>query len=478
VAALAFLLRASSAQTDSPPNGHPARLIAAGLVVFALPWTTLPLRVALLAHRTPHGPNIIVISADTLRVDQVGCFGQTDDLTPNLDRFAQDAVRFTQAVSSSSWTLPAHATLFTGLRPSRTETWTAFSPVPWRFDTLAEILREAGYHTVAFTGGGVMGRFFRFDQGFDLYWTVPASQGISFNPRESRTITRQAMHWLSKQDGRPFFLFLHTYQTHCPYWKQEGPGPAEAVYCPCTRNQPERQRPECLATYQGNVRFLDDQLGVFFQNLKDRGLYDDAMIVFMSDHGESFLQDQRPIVEHAFLLTEELIHVPLMVKLPRNRQAGAVRDVQVRMMDIFPTVLEIAGLAARRVDGVTLTPVIDGGEQGHRQAVAEFQPMVLAEGTPIQHAMNVPRLALRQPDHKLVRQFAPDKTEFFDLRADPHELADLLANAAWKPTPAYERMQAALTLFDFVPLPSPSAGAGQTLTREAEEQLKGLGYLH
>ncbi|HPM76854.1 MAG TPA: sulfatase [bacterium] len=371
-------------------------------------------------HGKPTGaPNVILISIDTLRADHLSCYGHPQNLTPNIDAFAREGVTFANTIAQSSWTLPSHASMLTGYLPSSIGVFHESFPLRESVTTLAELLREQGYATVSFNGGVLLDAHFGFAQGFDRYWSFDGNNNPN-NPNSMNdlaSILNKTRRNLPTLKGKKFFLFFHTYQLHDPY--NFHPGISEPGAAKCSDS--EQNIPECLLAYEGEVRYVDRQMGTLFQLLRENGLLDNSLIIFTSDHGESFLRDKHHHTGHAIYLYDELIKVPLIVRFPGGEHAGRAIGAQVRLLDLVPTILDF--VQARRFpgEGKSLLPLIAGTETKDRHSLSEYYK------NPHLKIKNLTRFSLRTPEAKLIVNQRRTENEFFDLQRDPGELDNLLA---------------------------------------------------
>ncbi|HEX3035185.1 MAG TPA: sulfatase, partial [Thermodesulfobacteriota bacterium] len=244
----------------------------------------------------PERPNVILISIDTLRADHLSCYGYSRNTSPNIDRFAKDSVLFKNTIAQAPWTLPSHMSLFTSLYPSSHGVILKDRRLDNKHLTIAEILQNAGYETVAFTDDGYLSRKFGY-QGFDDFddtsYYFHGSGGVE-------TIYKKAVNWLRDSHPKPFFLFLHTYEVHAPF----DPPPDYDIYSDKnykgivevfgkSNDYYERIKPQMtlkdyhyvIDKYDGGIYYTDHFLGKLFKELKDLGLYDKSIIVITSDHG-------------------------------------------------------------------------------------------------------------------------------------------------------------------------------------------------
>lgn len=421
----------------------------------------------------PHPP-VILISLDTTRADRLGCYGAPRATSPNIDRLAAEATVYTRAVSTSSWTLPAHASLFTGkLTTSHgahydpagpldlasvieaPAEWRAYRarPLPESERTLAELLRDAGYATAGFAAGPWLKRPFGLAQGFETW----DDSGIdSANGRRADRLTDAALLWLARAGERPLFLFLNYFDPHGPYVAPEPYGRAFlASGAPLSDGVPQGE--ELRARYDGEILFMDHHLGRLLEELKRNGLYDSALIVVTADHGE--LLDEQGRIGHGQSLTEPELRIPLLVKRPRGEAAPARSDAPVQLIDVLPLILERLGLPA--------PPGIQGGVPpvvGH-PIVAEVYPLeaLSADG----HWR-----ALYEGRRKFLWS-SLGRHALFDLERDPGETRNLVAGERER----FDRTAGLLARYlDSLPRPG-DAGPARALDPQTQEALRSLGYV-
>ena len=297
-------------------------------------------------------PNIVLITVDTTRADRMGFLGNTHGLTPNLDVLARQGVVFERAYSQAPLTPVSHATIFTGTYP-QFHTVTDFGhPLPTLLPSLPEILQKSGYHTAAFIGSLILDPKASmapgFDRGFDFF---DAGFHVKRSPDDSRydsierragDVVSHATKWLNQNRESPFFIWVHLYDPHAPY---DPPSPYDKRF-----SDP----------YDGEVAYADASLGKLFEYLRQRGLYDRALIVVMSDHGESLGAHGESM--HGIFLYDETIHVPLLFKLPGELLAHRRVSTRVRLVDVAPTLLSMLSLPLPPTfQGESLVPLMKGG---------------------------------------------------------------------------------------------------------------------
>lgn len=319
------------------------------------------------------GPNVIVISLDTVRADHLSVYGYHRSTTPNLERFGEEGVVFEHAFTQTPWTVPSHMSVFTSLYPS-VHSITHLTPQSDMSPMLPEILRDAGYSTGAFVAP-VLSEDYGFAKGFDHYLRTD-------RVRPAEILVDRALEWLAVDPhepavrDQPFFLFLHLFDAHHPY---EPPWPFDTAYVKdyrpnlreLSRTHPYTQEKdltaeelaEVVALYDGEIAYADFAMGRFFDALRELGLYDNSLIVVFGDHGEGFLE--HGLMNHGNSVYEELIRVPLLVKLPGARSVERRIEGPVQLIDIAPTILHELGLgSATAMQGTSLfEPVLRDGSR-------------------------------------------------------------------------------------------------------------------
>ncbi len=375
-------------------------------------------------------PNVILISVDTLRADRLGSYGSTDGATPVMDLLAQKGVRFSNYRTSSPWTLPAHASLFTGLYP--TEHRAVDDGVKIKNDAkmLTERFKEAGYATGAVVTHYYVGSDYGFQKGFD-----------DFIPRENATadvVADQAVSWVKQHQGNSFFLFLHFFDPHTPY---EPPPTLRAKRIPQTgfpvigdtkdvldvvherygENNPLMV--EALnSLYLGEIENVDRALGRFLGFLKSLDMKN-TIIVLTSDHGEEFMEHR--LMEHGFTLYEQQLRVPLIIYWPEKFKGPKVVDTPASIIDIHPTLLDLTELEpTQNLAGKSLAPLLTG--QNLQESLADR--VLIAETS----RQGPDRVCLITDNKKYI--YSPTfrlsgrviQRELYDLQADPEEKNNLL----------------------------------------------------
>jgi arylsulfatase A-like enzyme/Tfp pilus assembly protein PilF len=321
-------------------------------------------------------PNILLITLDTTRADRMGFLGSKRGLTPNLDALASQSAIFTHAYSQAPLTPTSHATILTGTYPQFHQVNDFRVPLAKDLPYAPDILHARGYRTAAFVGSVVLDPATSyapgFERGFDTYNAGFEPEAIRqkgrFETIERRgdEVVARALAWLTKHPKGPFFMWVHLYDAHDPY---DPPEPYKSRYA----SEP----------YDGEIAYEDAVVGKLFRQLKARSLYNGAVIAVMSDHGESLGAHGEDT--HGIFLYDETIQVPLLIKLPRRnmaekpatKQIGKQIDNKVELVDVMPTLLQVAGIAVpTEVQGqslmglMTQTPGVQAGAETNADAEA------------------------------------------------------------------------------------------------------------
>jgi arylsulfatase A-like enzyme len=362
----------------------------------------------------PARPNVLIYLVDCLRADHVGAYGYPRPTTPAIDQLARDGVVFETAQACASWTKPAVGCLFTGLYPVFHGARTVDDALDPGAPTLAEAFRAAGYATAAWIANpfvsapafGLTRGFHRVVQAVDK----PAAVNINDLPADAALITRRVLPWLAANGDRRFFAFLHSLDLHAQYRRRP---PFDRVFLSRDRKRDARQ----VDLYDNELAANDHEIGLLLGALKRLRLYDRTLIVVTADHGEEF--GEHGFTRHGHTLHQGLLHVPLVLKLPRSAQAGRRVAPVVSAVDLAPTLLELAGLPpAQGLQGESLVPLLEGRTLAERAVFAE------------QLSPRESLYAGRRGRFKYVQQFLPEPGEaLHDLAGDPGETRNIVADA-------------------------------------------------
>src|SRR5713101_1967337 len=418
-------------------------ILLSGLVAAA------PLGAESRAQKMPH-PDVFLVTIDTLRADHVHCYGYEPIQTPALDSLAKDGIRFARAFTPSPITNTSHTSILTGLLPS-THGVTDFAiPLIAAHATLAELLKKNGYRTAAFIGAVILDSKTLapgLDRGFDFYDNFPQHSHSKSRwgrvERRGMEVVQHAETWLTAHPAGPHFVWVHLYDPHDPY---EPPPPYSETY---------KDR-----LYDGEIAYADSALGHFLAYLKKQGWYEDSLIVVVGDHGEGLGEHHEDT--HGIFLYDSTTHVPLLVKLPEEREAGRTVEAQVRTTDIMPSILELLGVPApASLDGESLGPFLAGTGAAPRTVFGETEYPLLFGWAPLR--------SVRKEGLKFIE--AP-KPELYDLKADAGELRNNYV--PWDPR--VQKLRKILAELS-AKSPAPAKTSPATVSAGTIDELHALGYL-
>jgi choline-sulfatase len=402
-----------------------------------------------MAHAAPPGrPNIILITLDTTRADRMGFLGSTRGLTPNLDAFARQSVIFTRAYSQEPLTTPSHASILSGTYPQFNHVSDLGAMLEKDVPFLPAILRANGYRTAAFVGSSILDPAAAapgFDRGFQVYDAkfhkrARGEDRYQSIERRADDVVQRALAWASRTPG-PLFLWIHVYDAHDPY---DPPEPFKARF----RSAP----------YDGEIAYVDSVMGKLFSALQAKGISQNAVIAIMADHGEAFGEHGEE--RHGMFLYDETIHVPLLIKFPKDRLAGSKVGGKVRLVDVAPTLLQEAGVKPpAAMQGQALQDMVKSPAE--RAAYAETSYPTRAFGWSGLHS-------LRSGKYLYIQ--AP-KRELYDESADPGAEKNMVASSSAVADTLSSQLKE-------LQLKTTRASNGKASIDPAQaEQLRALGYL-
>ncbi|MFH1842114.1 MAG: sulfatase [bacterium] len=473
----------------------PKQIWTAGLLVVlvlgvALAWlvrSNRPADEATAETETPR-PSVLIFGLDTWRGDYLHFAGMEWLQTPNIDALARDGVYFSRCLATAPWTGPSFASLFTGLLPYRHGFYQRTRGGLWPdIRTLAEMLSAAGYATGAYVTISFLTGSFGMDRGFQVGDRF-VDNGLG---EAAKQVTGMGQRFVQNFREVPFFLMLHYYDIHSPY---SSPAPFDEMYYDGDARGPGEPLTEFLASdrnallkgfteiytwldgitdpdyprqqYAAGVTHADSHVGHVIGHLKQLGLYDDMLILLTSDHGEH-LGEHDLYYAHS-MPYQEVLHVPLLIKLPGNRFAGTRQEEWVSIMDILPTVLEVANLPVPEgLDGRGLLEQMAG--RSSRQS-----SLLVAEHGPDETRYSK---TIVDPPWKLVwlRENDQDHRELYNLTRDPGETDNVAADYP----DIVDRLEARLwELFDREnPLTDRGLDQPERLSEEERQRLRALGYI-
>lgn len=418
----------------------------------------------------PLRPNVIIVSIDTLRADHLSSYGYARPTSPTIDALGASGVRFANAMAEAPWTLPSHMTLMSGLHPRSHGTTRFGRRLPNEIPTLAETLQRAGYRTFAYTTGGLLGSTYGFGRGFDTYYE---------KLRPLRGLVARAIAEIEglAPDER-YFLFLQTFEVHCPYqanarFTQEfvSAPPADHIDTAgkCSKDYlemgiSEGQTRFLAEMYDAGIRQANGPLNELVGFLLARRAFRETIFILLSDHGEEF--GEHGSLGHGHSLYEEALRIPLLIMAPGL--TPRVVEERVGLVDVMPTVLDLLSIPPPAMQGRSLVSLLRGelDAEEERGGGASARPH-FAETT----SNRVHLRSVLAENWKLILDVNTDEVELFDLARDPGEQSNVAAASPERARTLRQRLDAH---FDsLTPPPEIPTRPGP----ENLEQLRALGYI-
>jgi arylsulfatase A-like enzyme len=472
-------------------------------------------------------PNVVLIVVDTLRRDRVSAFGYERETTPVIDALADEGALFENFTSTETWTLPAHASLFTGLYPREHQAHIDHTYLDGKYETLAEVLRAAGFLTAGYSANPWLSRVSGLDQGFQelRYLGVETSTGFLFlkafearlteSDLGARAVTDAALRFITDAESRrrPFFLFANYMEAHEPYGSFPEPFFSAFLREPLPRDIGQRWvrdtiRFQCLscssdprveaegltcrddrwrvtpsrleasvALYDAGVRYVDGQIGRIRDALRELAILDDTIFIVTSDHGESL--GERGQMGHGAFLYQSVLAIPLVVRYPPLFPAGSRRAEPASLVDILPTLREALSLPpSSSISGRSLLSSESAARVG---AFAEYIPYASERVSKATsrfldcdfHAVGRGSVSLQVGSAKLI-QYSDGTRELYDLDASPREETNLVGRR-----PEIEsRLAKALDAIAESKATATTAVPAPELDEDTLRALKALGYVH
>ncbi|HEX3532214.1 MAG TPA: sulfatase-like hydrolase/transferase [Thermoanaerobaculia bacterium] len=418
--------------------------VAAALVLLA----AFNAGAAAVEHRAPQSRlNVLLITIDTLRADHLSAYGYPRSTSPNIDRLAREGVLFHRAISQWPKTSPSFASMMSSTYGHTNGLIrTTAQRMPDRFLMLAELLKAGGYSTRAAVANPNLGRLFNFDQGFETYlepWREADER------RRSDLVTREGLDLLRQgaDEKRPFFVWLHYFDPHARYQPSK---PYDGMFVndahfdaswrmplqqeqrkdiggiPTTASLGNENRiAYYVAQYDAEIREVDQQVGILLQALEKQGLARNTLVVLTSDHGES-LGEHNYFFEHGRFPYDDCVHVPLLVRAPGTSKPGHVVLSPVELIDLVPTVLDLAGLPPdREAEGKSFRRLLEGEPNGGSRWQYAFSES--GYGEDYQRSVTSERFKLVYvPDTDDQQVMKGRELELYDLQQDPGETRNLI----------------------------------------------------
>jgi len=383
--------------------------------------------------------NVLLIVVDTLRADHLSAYGYARDTSPALAELAEEGVRFDRAYAAAPWTKPSVASIFTGQYPHRHGLNFVLATLPASAQTLAERLSQAGFATAGVVSHGFVGPKNGFDQGFEVY---DAHEAKGHSHVSTVGVTERALKLLDglAERERPFFLFVHYFDPHYEYRRHPqygyASGPVGRLRGGESIHDLRKMGPSLSAeeveflesVYDEEIRFTDAGIGRLLAALAKRGLEDDTLVIVTADHGEEFFS--RGWLGHTRTLYEEVIHVPLVIRVPGGGGRGRAVGAPVSLVSLAPTILDYLGIDAPDAgfQGPSLRPLIDGSRDVDLPPVrSEVRFIVLGPDSPLAEKAAF-KQAVIDGRYKLIKDFREQTYELYDLERDPGERENLASS--------------------------------------------------
>lgn len=452
------------------------------------------------AARRPARPNILLYLVDTLRADRLGVYGYPKPTSPTLDGLAAEGVVFEQAYAPGPWTLPSVVSIMLSQPSCRHGVEIDGVKISPKSTPLAEILADAGYRTASLIANAYAGRPAGLERGFDVY------AGPVDDP------ARHVASFLDRTDeAEPFFIYVHDVRPHDPF---DAGDEAMSLFGDVDRRALKRLRNRSLRyrrltrvdhaagdppgttdntaeqrralarldemaawyrqAYDARVREADGELADTLDVLGDRGLLDDTVVVVLSDHGEEFGEHRGWL--HDQSVYDEVVRAPLIVRLPRSEHAGARVDAPVSLLDVAPTLADLAGVPAPdgAFEGTSLLPRLEGRAVGDEPFVPSIRLNRKKYFRPWKESRGDHNLVVRDGRWKAIWNVEPDTIELYDLAADPGESRDLHAA---HPDVAARLRERARDYLERCSARRSKTGPPEKISNEALERLRALGYV-
>ncbi|KPJ58763.1 MAG: hypothetical protein AMJ42_02670 [Deltaproteobacteria bacterium DG_8] len=444
-------------------------------------------------------PNIIFILIDTLRPDHLGCYGYLRNTSSQIDSLANHGIVFKNTISQSPWTKPSIASLFTSTLPStHGVTWRGRNKtLPKSMLTLAEVLKQNGYKTVAFSDNPHITKCNGFDQGFDTF-----IENYDWLKGNAEPLTNKVLNWFRENYQKKYFIYIHYLDPHDPY---NAPGIYHDIFLnkkvidvsntvkrgntyvlngeyhldrrmkeklksisnpdyplPTPLHISKKELNYLIDLYDGEIRYVDYQVGRIISVLKELKIYDKTTIIISSDHGEEFLE--HGMFRHGYHLYDEIIKVPLIIISPHFNKTPLKIETPVNLIDLMPTVLDLLGIPSTSgMKGKSLIPLINQDERVESLSISETS----WKGSSAQ--------TLRLANWKYINDIRNERTELFNLGEDSGERNNLHLKESKR------AKKLSCLLSDIISkayhVTEKSKGKDTQLENKQLEKLKSLGYI-
>ena len=435
--------------------------------------------------------NVILIVIDALRADHLGCYGYERKTSPNMDAFARRGVLFLNCYTQASWTKPSVASILTSLYPGIHGTSRHVDVLPEEVTSLAEILQSAGWITYGYVANPNLKAIFNYDQGFDFFDDYPMREKVryallreppsrslryllavitgrsgEYSDRDNiRLANRRILPWLERYRDENFFMYLHYNDPHAPY---HPPREYRNIFAYDKNSRISYEE----AWYDGEIRYLDDNIIDLLDELQALGLDDRTLIILTSDHGEEF--GEHGNFRHGATIYQEQLRVPLIMKFPPLIPAGKSIETAVRSIDITPTILDILRISfPNKLEGRSLLPLIAGDEdEDHPESVfieENYDDEFIFDGIVKENTWKY--ILTRRSKRRDVEKFG--REELYNIGRDPGERNDLAGTEHG----IMEDLRSELDSFHAHCRSKALSPSRTVLDKETIRQLEAIGYL-
>ncbi|MFC1590186.1 sulfatase [Candidatus Omnitrophota bacterium] len=366
--------------------------------------------------------NVLFILIETLRADHLGCYGYKRNTSPNIDKIAEQGIRFTDFYTVCPWTNPTVASLFTGrypqaIFPPKRHKQAIHQAIPEELDTLAEVLKNEGYNTIALVDHPGINQNLNYSQGFNEFIPLFNKRGWhEWAGSKHSDISEDLSLALEENKNGRFFIYLHLLYPHLPYVP---PAPFKDMFGPGFKDFTKQESEGLINMYDGEIRYTDELVGNIFDHLRENNLLKNTYVIITSDHGEGFWEHGTS--EHGNSLYNELLKVPLIIYPPGGRKAQpATIDKLASNIDLFPTIMDFAKIENfPKADGKSLVRYFKKGAGGPAGIIFSENPhSVCVDGMSCQSDQY--KIIFTSPSHN-------SKREVYDIRKDPFEKNNLVS---------------------------------------------------
>jgi len=426
--------------------------------------------------------NVIIISVDTLRADHLGCYGYPLNTSPNIDTLSPDSIRFSHCYTVTPLTAPAFSTLFTSLPPYKHGAKRNGLSTYRNVKTLPYFLKRFGYYSAAFISNWPLRKkLLALHKDFNDYVEVFSRKrflGIFDSEGKAPHVTQQAIDWLEKNHKKRFLLWVHYTEPHRPYISHKN-FTFDYQQVPAAQYPPGTKLKR-IKKYDSEISYADSYIGELLEKIKSLGLYHEALIIFHSDHGESF--GEHDYFYHGRRLYNSTLHVPLIVKLPGSRLKNTVRHENVSLLDISPTIFSILNIPVYpKMEGIPLFQ--EGPRSLDRTILFEtYSGSVHRKRKNEKFHFNVKpiRYAILNNSTKLIYNLKKKTFETYRLNNDPFEGQNLISMS--NKQPILEDMKQALVnringITKYIKLNHLHRSQNTSISEKDLEMLKSLGYI-